>query len=70
MGQLLKERIFSCRSKFFPFRVDPFWTHFVSQGMKEEATKVVSLKDRGLLRSASKFFILVGWLVVLGVTAL
>ena len=42
-GQLLKKRICSCRSKFFPSRVDPFWMGYFSQESKQEITKVVAL---------------------------
>ena len=46
-GQLLKKRICSCRSKFFPLRVDPIWFDFYVQGSKLEETKVVSIYKSG-----------------------
>ena len=41
--QLLKERICSSWSKFFPLRVVPFWMGFVAQGSKQKGTKDVFL---------------------------
>ena len=38
--QLLRERICSSRSKFFPFRVDSFLRGFSSKEAKQEVTKV------------------------------
>ena len=39
-GQLLKGRICSCRSKFFPSRADPFRMDFAIQGSKPEVMKL------------------------------
>ena len=42
-GWLLKKRICSHRSKFFPLRVDPFLKNFILQRSKQEVMKVVPL---------------------------
>ena len=43
-GQLIKERICSNRSKFFPLRVDPLLDRFILSGRKQEVIKVVPLR--------------------------
>ena len=43
-GQLLKKRICSSWSKFFPIRVDLFWEGF---DIKQEDMKVVSIEKNG-----------------------
>ena len=46
-GQLVKERICSCRSKFFSVRVGPRLEGFCCQGKQTEVTEVVSLEQQG-----------------------
>ena len=68
-GQILNERIYSLRSKFFSFRVD------TSVQLKNEK-KIAPLEVNPFFKTRAHFESdllpreLIGWLVVLGLTAL
>ena len=44
--QLLKNKIYSLRSKFFPVGVDPIWKSCVVHGAVQEVAKVVPLEKK------------------------
>ena len=49
--QLLKERICSFRSKFFPLRADPFLKGIITQGTRLEVIKVIMMVYGYMLKS-------------------
>ena len=53
--QLLKERICSYRSKFFPLKADPFFKGFVEKESKQGVTEVVSLCKSGAKHGGPQF---------------
>ena len=55
-GQFLKVRVCSSRSKFFPFRADPFKKNFSVQDSKGEVTNFVVLCKNGGRGGAGQIF--------------